>query len=74
MSLMVHCRRSPTKLGLLKKEVKRIHRIVEKSVAKYLSKSPSEYKVELRTPQSLLLADGAATDNKGGLQAIKILT
>jgi undecaprenyl pyrophosphate synthase len=38
---------------------------VWKNVVKYLNKAPKEYNIEVRTPQSLLLTDGPATDKKG---------
>ena len=51
-------------IGLLKKDIKKIHREVQKTTATYLRKL-SPYKVDVRTPQSALLTNGSISDDRG---------
>ena len=51
-------------VGLLKKDVKRIRRGVQKSVAMYLPKSTA-FVVDVRTPQTTLLTNGDHAKDRG---------
>jgi hypothetical protein len=51
-------------LGLLKKDIKRIQRVVQKSAAIHLHRTTS-FKVDVYTPQSTLLDQRSTYDNRG---------
>ena len=54
-------------LGLLKKDIKRIQRVVQKSAALYLHQT-APFKVDVYTPQSTLLNQRTTAEQRGSLQ------
>jgi undecaprenyl pyrophosphate synthase len=61
-----------TDVGLLKKDIKKVQRAVQKSIATYMNAPLAAYKVYVHTPQTTLLTKDSTIEQRGTSPEIRL--